>query len=44
LKDWASTVRVLKQHGGVAAPLKTSELYTNQFVPTGAEYVPPQRA
>jgi NitT/TauT family transport system substrate-binding protein len=42
--DWASTVRVLKQYGGVTAPLKTSELYTNQFVPTGAEYVPPQSA
>jgi NitT/TauT family transport system substrate-binding protein len=42
--DWASTVRVLQQYGGVTTPLKTSELYTNQFVPTGAEFVPPQSA
>jgi NitT/TauT family transport system substrate-binding protein len=42
LKDWASTVRVLKQYGGVTAPLTTNQLYTNDFVPTGAEYIPPQ--
>jgi NitT/TauT family transport system substrate-binding protein len=40
--DWASTVRVLKQYGGVTAPLTTNQLYTNDFVPTGAEYIPPQ--
>jgi NitT/TauT family transport system substrate-binding protein len=42
--DWAETVKVLKQYGGVATPLEASVLYTNEFVPTGAEYVPPQRA
>jgi hypothetical protein len=28
----------------VTTPLVTSQLYTNEFVPTGAEYVPPQEA
>ncbi len=42
--DWASTIQVLRQYGGVTAPLQTSQLYTNAFVPTGADYVPPQRA
>jgi NitT/TauT family transport system substrate-binding protein len=42
--EWALTIQVLKQYGGVTAPLQTSQLYTNEFVPTGAEYVPPQRA
>jgi NitT/TauT family transport system substrate-binding protein len=42
--DWASTLRVLKQYGGISTPLTTSGLYTNEFVPTGAEYVPPQQA
>jgi NitT/TauT family transport system substrate-binding protein len=42
--DWAGTIDVLKRYGGVIAPLKTSQLYTNEFVPTGAEYVPPQEA
>jgi NitT/TauT family transport system substrate-binding protein len=42
--DWAGTIDVLKRYGGSTAPLKTSELYTNEFVPTGAEYVPPQQA
>ncbi|MGB6537167.1 MAG: ABC transporter substrate-binding protein [Xanthobacteraceae bacterium] len=40
--DWAGTIAVLKQYVGVSAPLQTSQLYTNEFVPTGAEYVPPQ--
>jgi NitT/TauT family transport system substrate-binding protein len=40
--DWASTVAVLKQYAGVTAPLTTSQIYTNEFVPTGAAYVPPQ--
>lgn len=40
--DWAATIQVLQQYGGVTAPLKTSQLYTNEFVPTGSEYVPPQ--
>jgi NitT/TauT family transport system substrate-binding protein len=40
--DWVKTVEVLKQYGGVTSPLEASELYTNEFVPTGADYVPPQ--
>lgn len=42
--DWASTVKVLKQYGGVKTPLDADALFTNEFVPTGAEYVPPQKA
>jgi NitT/TauT family transport system substrate-binding protein len=42
--DWAATVEVLKQYGGVTAPLQPSQLYTNEFVPTGAEFVPPQES
>jgi NitT/TauT family transport system substrate-binding protein len=42
--DWAATVGVLKQYGGVTAPLQPSMLYTNDFVPTGAEFVPPQES
>jgi NitT/TauT family transport system substrate-binding protein len=41
-KDWESTVNVLKQYGGVTTPLQASALYTNDFVPSGAEFVPPQ--
>jgi NitT/TauT family transport system substrate-binding protein len=41
-KDWEETVMVLKQYGGVTAPLEARQLYTNDFVPTGAEFVPPQ--
>jgi NitT/TauT family transport system substrate-binding protein len=41
-KDWQETVTVLKQYGGVTAPLEAGDLYTNEFVPTGAEFVPPQ--
>jgi NitT/TauT family transport system substrate-binding protein len=40
--DWAGTIQVLKQFAGVTAPLTTSQLYTNEFVPTGAEYMPPE--
>lgn len=40
-KDWAATVAVLKQYGGVSTPLDAHTLYTNAFVPTGAEYLPP---
>jgi NitT/TauT family transport system substrate-binding protein len=42
--DWVETVKVLKQYGGVSSPLLTNELYTNEFVPTGADFVPPQEA
>ncbi|HEX9466438.1 MAG TPA: ABC transporter substrate-binding protein [Alphaproteobacteria bacterium] len=41
-KDWAATVEALKQYGGVTTPLEAAQLYTNEFVPTGAEFVPPQ--
>jgi NitT/TauT family transport system substrate-binding protein len=41
-QDWEETVAVLKQHGGVATPLEAAQLYTNEFVPTGGEFVPPQ--
>jgi NitT/TauT family transport system substrate-binding protein len=41
-KDWTETVGVLKQYGGVTAPLEAEQLYTNDFVPAGAEFVPPQ--
>ena len=41
-ENWASTIAVLKQYGGVTAPLTTSQVYTNDFVPNGAEYVPPE--
>ncbi len=40
--DWNETVRVLKQYGGVTVPIEAASLYTNEFVPAGAEYVPPQ--
>jgi NitT/TauT family transport system substrate-binding protein len=42
--NWEATIQVLKQYGGVTVPLTPSQLYTDEFVPTGAEYVPPQEA
>ena len=42
--DWIETVKVLRQYGGVTSPLEANALYTNEFVPTGAEFVPPQEA
>ena len=42
--DWDGTIEVLKQYGGVTSPLEPSQLYTNEFVPSGAEYVPPQES
>jgi NitT/TauT family transport system substrate-binding protein len=43
-KDWDATVETLKQYGGVTTPLKASDLYTNEFVPAGSEFVtPPQK-
>jgi NitT/TauT family transport system substrate-binding protein len=41
-KDWDLTVGVLKQYGGVTTPLDARVLYTNEFVPSGAEFIPPQ--
>jgi NitT/TauT family transport system substrate-binding protein len=43
-EDWASTVAVLKAYGGVTTPLEAAELFTNDFVPTEAEFIPPQSA
>jgi NitT/TauT family transport system substrate-binding protein len=40
-KDWEQTVEVLKAYGGVTTPLEPSQLYTNDFVPTGNEFLPP---
>ncbi len=39
--DWTSTIQVLHQYAGISAPLKASDLYTNKYVPTGAEFIPP---
>lgn len=41
-EDWASTVSVLKAYGGVTTPLDAAQLYTNDFVPEGKEFIPPQ--
>ena len=38
----SGTIDVLKKYVGVSGPLTTSQLYTNEFVPAGAAYVPPQ--
>jgi NitT/TauT family transport system substrate-binding protein len=43
-QDWKSTVEVLKAYGGVTTPLDAADLYTNEFVPTEAEFIPPQSA
>jgi NitT/TauT family transport system substrate-binding protein len=40
-KDWQQTVEVLKAYGGVTTPLEASQLYSNDFVPTGNEFLPP---
>lgn len=37
-KDWDNTVRILKEYGGVKTALEATQLYTNDFVPTAAEY------
>jgi NitT/TauT family transport system substrate-binding protein len=41
-EDWTATVGVLKAYGGVTTPLEAADLYTNEFVPTEAEFIPPQ--
>ena len=40
--DWQSTIAVLKQYGGVKTPLTVAQMMTNEFVPSGSEFVPPQ--
>jgi len=41
-KDWEETVRNLRDYGGVTTPLDPRVMYTNEFVPTGDEFIPPQ--
>jgi NitT/TauT family transport system substrate-binding protein len=41
-EDWQSTLQVLREYGGVANPPGANRLYTNAFVPTGKEFIPPQ--
>jgi NitT/TauT family transport system substrate-binding protein len=41
-EDWVATVQTLKNYAGVAVALDPSQLYTNEFVPTEAEFIPPQ--
>ncbi len=41
-EDWASTIKVAKDFGGMTADVKTSQVYTNEFVPTEASFIPPQ--
>jgi NitT/TauT family transport system substrate-binding protein len=43
-QDWKDTVETLKNYGGVTTPLEAAQIYTNDFVPTGAEFVPPPSA
>ena len=43
-KDWQGTIDTLKRYGGVTTALRTDQLYTNEFVPIGKEYIPPQSA
>ncbi len=40
-KDWEATVETLKQYGGVTTPIEARQLFTNEFVPTGPEFIPP---
>jgi len=35
---------LLTPYGGVTTPLEAAELFTNEFVPTEAEFIPPQSA
>ncbi len=40
-QDWQATIDILHQYGGVSTPLEPRQVYTNDFVPSGPEYVPP---
>jgi len=42
--DWADTVSVLKRYRGVSDALEASSLYTNEYVPVGSDFVPPQQS
>ncbi|MEA2883280.1 MAG: NitT/TauT family transport system substrate-binding protein [Bradyrhizobium sp.] len=41
-EDWNATVETLKRFAGVTTDLDPSQLYTNEFVPTESEFIPPQ--
>lgn len=41
-EDWVATVSAAKTYGGVTGPLDAAQLYTNEFVPEGKEFIPPQ--
>jgi NitT/TauT family transport system substrate-binding protein len=43
-EDWTATVSALKAYGGVGTPLDAAQLYTNEYVPDGKEFIPPQSA
>jgi NitT/TauT family transport system substrate-binding protein len=43
-EDWVDTLKVLEQYGGVKTPIDVGDVFTNDFVPAGAEYVPPQES
>jgi len=36
------TVSASKTYGGVTGPLDAAKRYTNEFVPEGKEFIPPQ--
>lgn len=40
--DWQATVDLLHQIGVVTGPLAVNRLYTNDFVPTDPDFIPPQ--
>ena len=40
LDDWKATTEVLRNYGGVTSPPDAATLFTNEFVPTGSEFVP----
>src|SRR5207244_800847 len=40
-RDWQATIDILRQYGGVTTALEPRQIYTNGFVPTGPEFVPP---
>lgn len=40
--EWKSTVEVVKTYGGVSEDIELSKVFTNDYVPEGQEFVPPQ--
>jgi NitT/TauT family transport system substrate-binding protein len=43
-EDWSATVETLKKYAAVTGDLDPARLYTNEFVPTESEFIPPQNA